>query len=130
MKTLIVEDDPTCSILLQTILQEYGPVQTAGNGRQAVEVVKESLDKKEPFNLICMDIMMPEMNGQQAVAAIRAMEEAREIFSNGATIIMITSIDDEESAKTAYSNFCDLYVVKPIEKAPLLEELRKLGLIR
>ena len=130
MKTLIVEDDPTCSILLQTILQEYGPVQTAGNGRQAVEVVKESLDKKEPFNLICMDIMMPEMNGQQAVAAIRAMEEAREIFSNGATIIMITSIDDEESAKTAYSNFCDLYVVKPIEKIPLLEELRKLGLIR
>ena len=130
MKTLIVEDDPTCSILLQTILQEYGPVQTAGNGRQAVEVVKESLDKKEPFNLICMDIMMPEMNGQQAVAAIRAMEEAREIFSNGATIIMITSIDDEESAKTAYSNLCDLYVVKPIEKAPLLEELRKLGLIR
>ena len=130
MKTLIVEDDPTCSILLQTILQEYGPVQTAGNGRQAVEVVKESLDKKEPFNLICMDIMMPEMNGQQAVAAIRAMEESREIFSNGATIIMITSIDDEESAKTAYSNLCDLYVVKPIEKAPLLEELRKLGLIK
>ena len=129
MKTLIVEDDLTCSVLLQTILQEYGPVQTAGNGKQAIEIVRDSLNRKEPFNLICMDIMMPEMNGQQAVAAIRAMEEQREIFSNGATIIMITAIDDEESAKTAYSNFCDLYVVKPIEKAPLLEELRKLGLI-
>ena len=130
MKTLIVEDDLTCSVLLQTILQEYGPVQTAGNGKQAIEIVRDSLNRKEPFNLICMDIMMPEMNGQQAVAAIRAMEEQREIFSNGATIIMITAIDDEESAKTAYSNFCDLYVVKPIEKAPLLEELRKLGLIK
>ena len=129
MKTLIVEDDRTCSMLLQTILQEYGPVQTAGNGRQAIERVRESLATNEPFNLICMDIMMPEMDGQQAVAAIRAMEEEREIFSNGATIIMTTAIDDEESAKIAYSNFCDLYVVKPIEKGPLLEELRKLGLI-
>ena len=129
MKTLIVEDDPTCSILLQTILQEYGPVQTASNGKQAIEIVRDSLDRKSPFNLICMDIMMPEMNGQQAVASIRAMEEAREMFSNGSTIIMITAVDDEESAKTAYSNFCDLYVVKPIEKGPFLEELRKLGLI-
>ena len=130
MKTLIVEDDLTCSLLLETILQEFGPVQTARNGKQAIELVRESLDKKDPFNLICMDILMPEMNGQQAVAAIRAMEEEREIFSNGATIIMTTAIDDEESAKIAYSNFCDLYVVKPIEKAPLLEELRKLGLIK
>ncbi len=130
MKTLIVEDDPTCCVLLQTILEEYGPVQTAGNGKQAIEIVRESLNKKEPFNLICMDIMMPEMNGQQAVSAIRTMEEEREMFSNGATIIMTTSIDDEESAKIAYANFCDLYVVKPIEKGPLLEELRKLGLIK
>ena len=129
MKTLIVEDDPTCRLLLQGMLKGLGPVQVAVNGADAIETVRLALEANEPFDLVCMDIMMPEMDGQEAVAKIRAMEEERGIYVGGAKIVMTTALDDMDNVRTAYSRYCDLYLVKPIEKAPLLDELRKLKLI-
>ena len=57
------------------------------------------------------------------------MEEERGIYAGGSKIVMTTALDDMDNVRTAYSRYCDLYLVKPIEKAPLLAELRKLKLI-
>ena len=51
------------------------------NGKEAVEAVRNALETVEPYNLICLDIMMPEMDGQQALREIRDMEEARGIIA-------------------------------------------------
>jgi len=64
MKTLIVEDDFTSRLLLQEFLNPYGPSHIAVNGAEAVEAVTAALDAGEPYNLICLDIMMPEMDGR------------------------------------------------------------------
>ena len=77
MKTLIVEDDFTSRLLLQELLKGYGPAHVAVNGKEAVEAARMAMDAGEPYDLICLDIMMPEMDGHGALKEIRAQEEAR-----------------------------------------------------
>ena len=75
MRSLVVEDDFTSRFLLQTILSTYGECHGAVNGREALEAYKASKEKGEPFDLICLDIMMPEMDGQEVLKEIRDIEK-------------------------------------------------------
>ncbi len=130
MRTLIVEDDFTCRLLLLEILKNYGSVHIAANGKEAVEMTRIALETGEPYDLICLDIMMPEMDGQEALRMIREQETARGIRSTqGARIVMMTALDDVHSVINAFSKLCDGYLVKPIKKTALLEKVRGLGLI-
>ena len=130
MKTLIVEDDFTSRLLLQEILKDYGTTHVAVDGQEAVKAVCLALDSRAPYQLICLDIMMPKMDGQTALRLIRAQEEGRGIVSSDAAkIIMTTALSDLKNVSTAYRGLCDAYLTKPIQKARLLEELRKLELI-
>lgn len=73
MKTLIVEDDFTSRLILQEILKLHGPAHIAVNGIEAVEAVRTALESGEPYDLVCMDIIMPKMGGQQALKHIRSL---------------------------------------------------------
>jgi len=129
MKTLIVEDDFTSRLLLQKLLAPYGETHIAVNGREAVEAFRLALESGAPYDLVCLDIMMPEMDGQESLRQMRAQEEARGILSvNGAKIIMTTALHDIKTVAAAYKELCDAYLVKPIEKAKLLEAMQQLGL--
>lgn len=130
MKTLIVEDDFTSRLLMQELLKGFGMVNVAVDGQEGVEAVRLALKNGEPFNLICLDIMMPELDGQQTLRVIREMEEDKGILSSdGAKIIMTTALDDMKNKISAFSGLCDGYLSKPIHKEQLLKELRKLELI-
>ena len=67
MKTLIVEDDFTSRAVLQTFLSRYGECHIAVNGWEAVEAFRIALESGPRYDLICMDIMMPGMDGREAV---------------------------------------------------------------
>ncbi len=130
MRTLIVDDDFTNRLLLQEILKGYGPAHIATNGKEAVEAIRAAQDAKEPYDLVCLDIMMPEMDGQEALKQIRAIEEKADIkMGQGVKVIMTTALDDSKNVMESFKGYCDAYVVKPIDKAKLLEEIRKLELI-
>ncbi len=130
MKTLIAEDDFANRLLLQELLKKYGPVHTAFNGKEALEAVKLADQSGEPYDLICLDIMMPEMDGQEALKEIRAMEEAKGLaISRWVKIIMTTALADKENVVEAIRGKCDAFLVKPIQKPKLLEELHRLNLI-
>ncbi len=130
MKTLIVEDDFTSRLLLQELLKSYGPFHVAVNGKEAVDAARMALEAGEPYDLICLDIMMPEMDGQEALQQLREQEQARGILpSDRAKIVMTTAMADIKNVMAAYSSLCDAYLTKPIQKAKLIEELCKLELI-
>jgi len=129
MKILVVEDDFTSRLLLQEILKLYGCVDLAVDGQEAVAAVKEAIDNGEPYKLICLDIMMPAKDGQVTLQEIRAMEEAAGILSSdGVKIIMTTALGDPRNVMASYHSLCDAYIVKPIDKAKLSAELKRLGL--
>lgn len=130
MRMLIAEDDVTSCMLLEELLKGYGSVTAVGDGVKAVEMVEKSLESSEPFDLICLDIMMPEMDGQEALKRIRDLEEKRGILSSdGSKILMITALDDVKNLSRAFKGLCDGYLAKPINREKLMAELRNLGLI-
>ena len=130
MKSLIVEDDPVAEKLLQVYLSGYGDIFYASDGREAVQAVEESLNIGKPYDLICLDIMMPEMDGLEALKHIRNLERDHAIDGlDGAKVIVTTSRSQPRDIFRAFKAGCEAYVVKPVRKEDLVEEMKKLGLI-
>jgi two-component system chemotaxis response regulator CheY len=130
MKTLVVEDDFVSRILMQNLLASYGECHIAVDGEEAVEAFRLALIGAAPYDLICMDIKMPKMNGVEAVDQIRKLETEDGVLStNGVKILMVTSVDDPLDVVGSFRALCDAYLVKPIGKASLLEEMRKMSLV-
>ena len=103
MKTLIVEDDFVSRLLLQASLAPYGECHIAVNGRVAVEAFRAAREQGQRYDLICMDIMMPEMDGQEALRQIRKLEDDADILSGDAVkVVMTTALDDIGSVMTAF----------------------------
>src|ERR1035437_6224900 len=94
MKTLVVEDDFTSRLVLHTFLSRYGECHIAVNGKEAVEAFRCALETGLRYDLICMDIMMPEMDGREAVKQVRALEEAGGTLSTHGAEISITTGGD------------------------------------
>ena len=130
MKILIVEDDFGCRKILQRLLSPYGDSDIAVNGKEAVSAFIAAHDEGRPYDLICLDIMMPEMDGQEALAEIRRIEEEKGIHgSRGTKIIMTTALDDSKNIMGAFKAQCDGYVTKPIEKVKLLDLIQSFNLV-
>ncbi|MGD0734883.1 MAG: response regulator [Terracidiphilus sp.] len=130
MKTLVVEDEFTSRILMQNLLARYGPCHIAVDGEEAAEAFRIALAAAAPYDLICMDIRMPKMSGVEAVNEIRRLEtEDGVLSSNGVKILMVTSVEDPKEVVGSFQALCDAYLVKPIKKSSLLEEIRRMGLI-
>ncbi|QLA15675.1 response regulator [Desulfolutivibrio sulfoxidireducens] len=132
MRVLVVEDDFTSRKVLQKILSPFGEVDIAVNGLEAVEAFESALGDKRPYDLICMDIMMPEMDGQEALKKIRAVEKSQNIRpSDEVKVIMTTALDDPKNVVEAYyKGGATSYVPKPIDKHMLLHLLKNLSLIQ
>ena len=131
MRFLITEDDFVTRRLMQKYLSDYGTCDIAVNGSEAVEAFRLAIEENEPYDLICMDIMMPEMDGRQALKAIRQIESENQIDCFNCTkIIMTTSCDDNKNIMGSFREGCEAYLIKPVEKDKFLEEMANLGLIK
>lgn len=131
MKCLIVEDNFAARKILQTYLSDYGDCFIAVNGYEAVEAVREALEQGEPYDLICLDIILPRMNGYNALKAIRQMEKEQGIEGlDCARVIVTTVLRDAESIVSAFRQGCEAYIVKPVTKEKLLKEMKNCGLVK
>ncbi len=130
LKILVVEDDFTSRKVICGMLQHYGNCDVAVNGKEAVMAFSEALDQGKKYDLICLDIMMPEMDGQDALKEIRRIERERNITgSDSVKIIMTTALSDSKNLMKAFQEQCEAYIVKPIRKEKLLEQLHLLELV-
>jgi len=130
MKFLIVDDDGVCRERLRDILAPYGSCEFARNGAEAIGAVRRALRRGEPYSLICLDIMMPEASGHEALEAIRRIEAEHGILGlDGTKVIMTTSLRESKHCVQAFREGCESYVVKPVEAEQLLGRMRELGLL-
>ena len=131
MRTLIVEDDFVSRRILKEILSPFGDCDIAVDGCEAVQAYRLAGEDRKPYDLICMDIMMPNMDGQEALVKIRELERTEGVSSRDEVkVIMISALD---TPKTVFSSFyrggATSYMVKPIRRETLLEALGSFGLI-
>lgn len=130
MKILIVDDDFSSRVVLQEMLSPYGECHMAVDGQEAIESFMLAWHDGPRYDLICLDIMMPGLDGQEVLKGIRNMEASEGIMpGNGVKIIMTSALSNKENVLTAFKELCDAYLVKPIVKAKLLGYLRELNLL-
>jgi two-component system, chemotaxis family, chemotaxis protein CheY len=130
MKTLVVEDDYTSRLLMETLLQAYGECHCAIDGKNALEAFEKAKAGGRQYDLICLDIMMPKLDGQEVLRHIRTVEESEGIPpGRGVKIIMTTALGDSKNVIKAHYQICNAYMVKPIDGATLLNQIAAFGLI-
>jgi two-component system chemotaxis response regulator CheY len=130
MRSLIVEDEFTSRMQLKYFLEKHGPCDIAVNSAEAVDAFKMSIVNQTPYDVMCLDIMLPGKNGHETLKEIRAIEER--VSANGKQpirIFMTTALADIRNVADSYMELCDEYLKKPVEQKTLDEALRKYGLI-
>ena len=81
------------------------------------------------YDLICMDILLPEIDGETAVKEHVLWSESEGILSSaGAKIIMTTALDEMKDMIRSFQDLCDAYLVEPINVPDLLNTCRLVGL--
>jgi two-component system chemotaxis response regulator CheY len=128
MRALIVEDEITSRMILENVLQAYCSYDVAINGLEAIAAFRRALDESRPYDLICMDIMMPELDGQDALRQIRRIE--KQLGVPAAKVVMTTALNSTTAVADAlFKGGACAYFVKPIHIAYFIKELKAIGLI-
>lgn len=128
MKILIVDDDKINRKFLNAMLVGVGQIEMAKNGQEAIDMVTDSLSKSDPFDVIFLDIMMPEMDGIETLQNIRSVENDNDILlEDGAKIVMVTALADKQNVLSAFSKGCEYYLVKPVQQSKVFSLLEEMG---
>lgn len=129
MKILVVDDEMVSRKKMMKIVTDFGQCEGVVNGKAAISAVKTSLEEWKLYNLITLDISMPDVSGTEVLSTIRKLEEERGLDpKEKAKILMVTSHSDIETVKACIGK-CDGYVIKPFNKEILVEKLKKIGLL-
>ena len=103
MKILLAEDDFATRKFMVNFLSKYGECDVTVDGMEAVDAFMMALEDDEPYDLVCLDVMMPVMDGYQSLAGIRNLEKERKIPEDkAAKVIMTTQLNDEKNVKMAF----------------------------
>jgi two-component system chemotaxis response regulator CheY len=130
MRSLIVDDDLISRRVGVELLRPYGVCDQAASGREALQLFVTALEEQKPYNLVLLDIQMPGLDGQETLAALRAIETQRGIAPQMSVKIMMTTVNlDHTSIITAFKNQCAAYLVKPLTRESLTINLEKFGLV-
>ncbi len=130
MKTLLVDDNKVNVKLLKTFLSPYGHCDTADRGKEALHCFNNAYSEEDPYDLICLDIMMPEIDGHTVLSEIREIEDEKGIPTyNKTIIIMVSAADEKGNVIKAFKGQCDAYLKKPVKKNDLLKHLYLLKLV-
>ena len=129
MRILIAEDDYISRKYLYTLLSQHGEVKLAVNGQEAVDAFALAISEKHPFDLVCLDIMMPELDGVDVLKTLRAQEAEGTSPGGPAKIVMTTALADRDHVLRAMQNGCDGYLLKPIEPVTLIKKLQELRVL-
>lgn len=131
MKILIVEDDCICRTVLEEFLTSYGLCHMASNGAEALIAVDGMLDRKDPYRLICLDLMMPGQDGPKLLKKIRELERQRRIRGKKKVvkIVLIAAPGTpKNSMKALVRGAGDGYLAKPLDLTKMQRLLARLGL--
>ena len=130
MRILIAEDDRMSRTFLSRFLSEYGDVDVATDGMEALDLLMDAARKNMNYDLLCLDIMMPKVSGIQVLKVVRTMEKQHGVpQEDHLPIIMMTALTDMDYVDQAFDLGCDAYASKPLELGKVEGLMRDLGLI-
>lgn len=125
MNILIVDDDEPIRSFMEAVLSLFGRCSLAQNGLEAVRLFEQAHAENRPFDIIFLDIVMPKMDGQEALSRIRKLEEKLNVVPDKmAVIIMATALMGMDDRSDAFAKGgCSDYLLKPISEDTLIDKL-------
>jgi len=118
MKILIVEDNPVNYRMLQVLLEQYGEIEIAVNGRAGLAAFERAHQKNSPIELIFLDIVMPEMDGHEVLERIRALERGKGLVTEEQQVKVVMSTSQDRT---------DSYFLKPYNALELEDLMDQMG---
>ena len=129
-ESLGYDDDKPTRQLLKAMVSKVGECETADNGKKAISAFIKAWQDWRPLDLILLDILMPEMDGNQVLSKIRELEREKHIPEKlKVKIIMISGVSEKERVMTCLRDGCDDFLVKPLETRPLINKIRHFGFL-
>lgn len=123
-KILVVDDDYASRLLLIELLRDVAVCDAAANGREGVEAYNIAVEKDEPYDLILLDIAMPEVDGMSFLGMVRENEEKSGVrLGEGVPVIMVTAFPN--FSFKAFNRGCDDYILKPVDGKKLVEKVKE-----
>jgi two-component system sensor histidine kinase/response regulator len=119
MRVLVVDDNRTNRIVLTKMVKSFGCcIESAESGIQALKALREAFRKEKRFDLVLLDMRMPDMDGEQTLRAIRNDPQIRE-----ATVIVLTSVGVRGEVAQLKALGCSGYLMKPIKQSQLYDAI-------
>jgi two-component system chemotaxis response regulator CheY len=129
-RALIVDDDPVTRTILVSCVSSLVACDEASGGQQAFDMVERSYADSKPYDLVCLDIEMPGMDGRETLSRIRRMEHERGLpDGTGVRVLMVSAKADSGNVFGSFDTASDGYLVKPIRKTALMDALRDLDMV-
>lgn len=128
MKTLIVEDELTSLRILESFIDELSEIEFATDASSAFDMFLEAHDNNERYDLLCLDVNMPNASGLDLLTEIRDYEESKGIVSSDCVkVFMVTGDSDPAKVFDSMSKGCTAYFTKPVDRVKFLEEFKKIA---
>ena len=125
IRSLVVDDSPIIRTLLGRLLSEYGDCDQAKDGQEAILSFNRVASEQRPYDLICLDINLPQMDGMAVLKSIRA-NELEHKSAPRVKVLIISAENDSGVVRNAVQLGADGYLVKPITKEALADRITDL----
>jgi two-component system, chemotaxis family, chemotaxis protein CheY len=130
MKTLVVEDVCMMRNLLKRLLSPYGKCDTVEDGREALIKFNQAWTSEDKYDVIFLDLMLPEISGDEVLKEIRDLENYMGVKSKEQVkIIICSALSDYENVIKVVKSQCDAYISKPFDKKTIFKTLKKVKLV-
>lgn len=119
MRILVAEDDYASRRLFVAFLSPLGPCDAVENGLDAVEAFEAALEEGNPYDAVCLDLMMPGLDGRQVLVAIRRLE--RERGRPPVPVVLASALGEEEAFRMVEGEERVFCLSKPVEQSALMD---------
>jgi len=129
MNILVVDDDYAVRKKLSAIMESLGQCESVETGAAAVKAFSKAWENWSPFDLVTLDVSMPDMDGTEVLHTIREMETERNIpEEKRVKIFMVSGYSDKDTVITSIQAGCDAYIRKPLKRDVILQKMKDCGL--
>ena len=129
IRSLVVDDAKVTQLILERILSGYGECRVAKSGGEALHAFTQALDDDRPYDLICLDIGLPDFGGLDVLMKIREIEQERGTLADRRVRVMAITADSDIETVRAFTQLGDGYLLKPINRESVIRHIATFGLV-